>query len=90
MCQIWVPLTVGTGTHIPITMSGIPSKFGTMLRSGGVHQLTYNRAPLYTFVKDKKPGDLTGEGLYALGGYWWAVETAAHTGTSSTSSGSGY
>ena len=33
-------------------------------------RLTYDGAPLYTFVKDKKPGDRTGQGAY---GVWWVV-----------------
>jgi predicted lipoprotein with Yx(FWY)xxD motif len=28
-----------------------------------------------TFVKDKKAGDMTGQGLDVAGGYWWIVVT---------------
>ena len=48
------------------------------MRTGGAQQLTFDGAPLYTFVKDKKPGDMTGQGLDVAGGYWWAVAVAGH------------
>ena len=35
--------------------------------------VTYDGAPLYRFVQDKKPGDMTGQGLDVAGGYWWVV-----------------
>jgi predicted lipoprotein with Yx(FWY)xxD motif len=70
--KFWPPLMAPMGT-VPTTMSGIPGKFGVTVRTDGTHQLTYDGAPLYTFIKDKKPGDLYGQGLFATGGYWWAV-----------------
>src|SRR5919198_2036834 len=69
----WPPVLVPKGTHVPTTMPGITGKFGVAMRTGGAQQLTFDRAPLYTFVKDKKPGDMTGQGLDVSGGYWWAV-----------------
>ena len=70
---VWPPALVPKGTKVPATMSGITGKFGMTKRTGGAQQLTFDRAPLYTFVKDKKPGDVTGQGVYAFGGYWWVV-----------------
>jgi predicted lipoprotein with Yx(FWY)xxD motif len=43
------------------------------VRTGGQRQLTYDGAPLYTFVNDRQPGQMTGQGLQAFGGYWWVV-----------------
>jgi predicted lipoprotein with Yx(FWY)xxD motif len=43
--------------------------------TGGT-QVTYNGHPLYFFVKDKKAGDTSGEGLTAFGGTWFAVSAA--------------
>ena len=52
---------------------GVPGTFGVTVRTDGKQQLTYDRAPLYTFLLDKKPGDTKGQGLFAVGGYWWIV-----------------
>jgi plastocyanin len=71
----WPPALVPKGTNAPATIPGITGKFGVAIRTGGARQLTFDGAPLYTFVKDKKPGDMTGQGLDVSGGYWWAVVT---------------
>jgi predicted lipoprotein with Yx(FWY)xxD motif len=39
-------------------------------------QVTYNGHPLYSFIKDTKPGDTNGEGVTAFGGSWFAVSPA--------------
>jgi predicted lipoprotein with Yx(FWY)xxD motif len=84
----WPPALVAKGTKVPATMPGITGKFGVAMRTGGAQQLTFDGAPLYRFVKDKKPGDMTGQGLYAAGGYWWAVVVGeAQSNTSSSSGG---
>jgi predicted lipoprotein with Yx(FWY)xxD motif len=84
----WPPALVPKGTKVPATMPGITGKFGVARRTGGAQQLTFDGAPLYRFVKDKKPGDMTGQGLYAAGGYWWAVVVGeAQSNTSSSSGG---
>jgi predicted lipoprotein with Yx(FWY)xxD motif len=69
----WPPVIVPTGTTVPTTMSGIKGTFGVTKRTNGKRQLTFDGAPLYTFVKDKKPGQMTGQGLDVAGGYWWVV-----------------
>ena len=71
----WPPAIVPTGTSVPTTMSGVKGTFGVTMRTNGKRQLTYDGAPLYTFVKDKKAGDMTGQGLDVAGGYWWIVVT---------------
>ena len=86
----WPPVLVPKGTKIPATMPGITGKFGVAMRTGGAQQLTFDRAPLYTFVKDKKPGAMTGQGLDVAGGYWWAVVVGAMSSSSSSSSGGRY
>ncbi len=70
--QYWPPALVAKGASIPASISGISGTFGSIMRSDGSHQLTYDGAPLYTFVKDKKPGDVSGQGV---DGIWWAVLT---------------
>ena len=51
---------------------------GTIPRSGGARQVIYNGHPLYTFVKDRKPGDVNGQGLTAFGAAWFAVSPAGN------------
>jgi predicted lipoprotein with Yx(FWY)xxD motif len=68
--KAWPPLLVPKGTRVPAAMSGIKGKFGVAVRTGGAPQLTYDGAPLYLWFKDKKPGDITGQGV---GGTWWIV-----------------
>jgi predicted lipoprotein with Yx(FWY)xxD motif len=80
--KYWPPLLVSAGAKVPATMPGIPGKFGTTMRKDGTHQLTYDGAPLYTFIKDKDSGDMYGQGVVAGGGYWWAVVVARGTSSS--------
>jgi predicted lipoprotein with Yx(FWY)xxD motif len=46
------------------------SKFGTITRTDGTTQVTYNGWPLYYFDKDKQAGDITGEGV---GSVWYLI-----------------
>ena len=54
------------------------SKLGTITRSDGKTQVTYNGHPLYLFIGDKKPGDTTGQGLTAFGAAWFALSQAGN------------
>jgi predicted lipoprotein with Yx(FWY)xxD motif len=56
----------------------IASKLGTITRSGGNHQVTYNGHPLYLYVGDKKPGDVTGQGVTAFGAAWFVLSPAGN------------
>lgn len=70
--KFWPPRLVTSAT--PATkIAGIAGTFGVTTRTDGTRQLTYDGAPLYTFAGDKKAGDMNGEGVFAAGGYWWAV-----------------
>jgi predicted lipoprotein with Yx(FWY)xxD motif len=67
----WPPLLV---TGKPIAGTGlIASKLGTITRPGGRKQVSYNGHPLYLFIKDRKPGQTTGQGLTAFGAAWFVV-----------------
>ncbi|MBB4938731.1 putative lipoprotein with Yx(FWY)xxD motif [Streptosporangium album] len=46
---------------------------GTTKREDGTSQVTYNRHPLYYYVKDKKAGDVTGNDVKDFGAEWYAV-----------------
>ena len=64
----WPPLLT---TGKPVAGSGVDmSKFGTITRTDGTTQVTYNGWPLYYFDKDKQAGDTTGEGV---GSVWYLI-----------------
>jgi predicted lipoprotein with Yx(FWY)xxD motif len=77
------PATAGTG---------VTGKLGTITRTGGSVQATYNGHPLYTYVADSAPGQAKGNGLNLSGGVWHEVTVsgAAAAASSSPSSSGGY
>jgi predicted lipoprotein with Yx(FWY)xxD motif len=90
----WPPVTT-TGTA---TASGSAkaSDLGTITRSDGSKQVTYDGHPLYYFSGDSGPGTATGQGSDGFGAKWWLVAptgsdvTASVSAlTASSSSGSG-
>ena len=44
---------------------------GTITRSDGTMQVTYNGWPLYYWAQDKAPGDTTGQGVNKV---WWVLD----------------
>jgi predicted lipoprotein with Yx(FWY)xxD motif len=84
----WPPLLT---TGNPTGGKGLTaSKLGTIARSDGTRQVTYNGHPLYLFVKDKTPGDVTGQGVTAFGAAWFALSPSGNQiSAASTSSSSG-
>jgi predicted lipoprotein with Yx(FWY)xxD motif len=87
---VWIPLT----THgAPRAAGGAKAgDLGTIKRTGGAKQVTYKGHPLYSYVADTAPGQVTGQGLNEYGGWWYAVtaagKQAGHTSSSSSSSSS--
>ncbi len=83
----WPPL-LATGK--PTSGSGLTaSELGTITRSGGKHQVTYNGHPLYLFIKDTKPGQTNGQGVTAFGAAWFALTPSGNQASSPASSSSG-
>jgi predicted lipoprotein with Yx(FWY)xxD motif len=86
--QNWPPVTG------PVTGSGVTGTFGTIKRSDGSVQATFDGHPLYTFAGDTAPGQAKGNGLNAAGGLWHEITTSGTAapagGASSGSGGSGY
>jgi predicted lipoprotein with Yx(FWY)xxD motif len=68
--------------------AGLTGKLGTIERSDGSTQATYNGHPLYTFVMDTGPGTDTGNGVNAFGGLWHALTASGSAAPASTPSGS--
>ena len=85
----WPPL-LATGE--PTAGTGLTaSKLATITRSDGTQQVTYNGHPVYLFIKDKKPGQTTGQGVTAFGAAWYALTPAGNQiSTQPATSGGGY
>jgi predicted lipoprotein with Yx(FWY)xxD motif len=97
-CATYWPPVIGT----PKLAAGVTLKgmLGTIKRSNGQLQATYDGHPLYTYAGDTAAGDTNGNGISASGAKWWAMtpsgkkakakKAAAASPTPSTSTGSGW
>jgi predicted lipoprotein with Yx(FWY)xxD motif len=68
-CAAYWPPVPGTAAASPV----LPGRVGTITRTGGTRQLTYNGHPLYTYIGDSAPGQARGNNLYLNGGLWHEV-----------------
>jgi predicted lipoprotein with Yx(FWY)xxD motif len=87
-CATYWPPVKGPATE----GSGVTGTLGTITRSNGVTQATYDGHPLYTYVGDTAPGQAKGNGLNLSGGVWHEVTvsgSAPASGTTTTSGGYG-
>lgn len=67
----WPPYTVtATSASNLAGALNVTGKIGTTTRADGTMQVTYNGQPLYYYIKDKNPGDVTGQNV---GGVWFVV-----------------
>ncbi len=84
----WPPVTG------PVTAgSGVTGTLGTITRSDGTKQATYDGHPLYTYAGDTSPGQAKGNGLNVSGGLWYEMTVSGATpaaSASATSGGGGY
>lgn len=85
---IWPPLLTDGK---PAAGNGVnPAMLGTIQRSDGGTQVTFNGMPLYTFEGDKTSGDVTGQGVesfFVINPAGMMITTAS--GASGSGSGSG-
>ena len=94
-CLAYWPAVTPGGT-VPHSVPGVTAPLASTAVAGGGSTLTAGGWPLYTFVQDSAPGDVTGEGVASFGGTWWAVSPAgqpvkAGSGSSTgTKGGGGY
>jgi predicted lipoprotein with Yx(FWY)xxD motif len=93
-CATYWPPVIGT----PSAAAGakLTMGFGTVKRSGGQLQATYDGHPLYTYAGDTSAGQTGGNGKNLSGGFWWAMTpsgakpaAAPKASKSSSSSGGG-
>jgi predicted lipoprotein with Yx(FWY)xxD motif len=68
-CAAYWPPVTGPAAASP----GVPGRVGTIRRTDGTEQLTYNGHPLYTYVGDSAPGQARGNNLNLNGGLWHDV-----------------
>ena len=95
-CATYWPPVKGPAT----AGSGVTGTLGTITRSDGTTQATYDGHPLYTFAGDTAPGQAKGNGKNLSGGLWYemtvsgakpAVGAAASaSAAASTKGGYGY
>jgi predicted lipoprotein with Yx(FWY)xxD motif len=106
---LWVKDTGGmsacsgacAGTWPPVPASGTvtasgsakASDLGTITRSDGTKQVTYDGHPLYYFSGDSGAGTATGQGSESFGAKWWLVAPSGSDVTAAvgslTTSGAG-
>jgi predicted lipoprotein with Yx(FWY)xxD motif len=71
-CAAYWPPVTGTPTAGP----GVTGKLGTIKRSDGSLQATYDGHPLYTYVGDSGPGQARGNNLNLNGGLWYEIRAS--------------
>jgi predicted lipoprotein with Yx(FWY)xxD motif len=68
-CAAYWPPVTGSAAASP----GVSGRVGTIKRTDGAEQLTYNGHPLYTYIGDTAPGQARGNNLNLNGGLWREV-----------------
>ncbi|HET7523080.1 MAG TPA: hypothetical protein VFJ79_02945 [Acidimicrobiales bacterium] len=80
---IWPPLLLPSGDKTPVGGPGVTG-LGTF-RRGGQLQVTFKGLPLYTFVSDTQPDQVTGQNYKDSGGTWiLAVEASTAASATTT------
>jgi predicted lipoprotein with Yx(FWY)xxD motif len=59
---VWPPLNIPAGT-VPTAGPGVTGTVGSSKQPNGTFQVTYNGSPVYTFVSDSAPGQVTGNNV---------------------------
>ncbi|HEV2934814.1 MAG TPA: hypothetical protein VGY96_16905 [Streptosporangiaceae bacterium] len=65
-CAVYWPPVTGTPSAGP----GVTGHLGTITRTDGTIQATYDGHPLYTYISDSAPGQTSGNNLNLNGGLW--------------------
>jgi predicted lipoprotein with Yx(FWY)xxD motif len=70
----WPPVT--TPGKVTAAGGAKTADLGTITRSDGSKQVTYDGQPLYYFAGDSGPGQTNGQGSDSFGAKWWLVAPA--------------
>ncbi len=76
--QNWPPVLLPAGATKPTGDKGVTGTLSTVASPNGGMQVTYNGWPMYTWVKDKAPGDTTGQNV---GGKWFVFTPDVPSGS---------
>ena len=68
-CAAYWPPVIGTPSAGP----GVTGRLGTITRTDGTKQATYDGHPLYTYIADSAPGSTSGNNINLNGGLWHDV-----------------
>jgi predicted lipoprotein with Yx(FWY)xxD motif len=71
-CAAYWPPVTGTAA----ASRGLPGRIGTITRTGGSRQPSYNGHPLYTYIGDSAPRQAKGNNLNLNGGLWHEVRVS--------------
>ena len=78
--ETWPPLLASL-VHLELAGVGVQADLlGTILRSGGPRQVTYNGHPLYNYSGDQEAGQARGQ---AIGGAWFVISPTGEPITTS-------
>ncbi len=81
---IWPPVTAKGS--VSAGGSAVASDLGTITRSDGTKQVTYNGHPLYFYAADSGAGETKGQGITGFGAKWWLVAPSGKQLTGSSGS----
>jgi predicted lipoprotein with Yx(FWY)xxD motif len=95
-CATYWPPVIGKPTAA--AGASLTHALGSITRSNGQIQATYDGHPLYTYIGDTAAGDVKGNGKNLSGGLWWAATPSgaklaaatAKPSSSASSSSGGY
>lgn len=74
-CTTYWPPLLTTGK--PVAGTGAKkSLLGTIRRANGKKQVTYGGHPLYRYIQDRRPGQITGQDSHFFGAAWYVVSPA--------------
>jgi predicted lipoprotein with Yx(FWY)xxD motif len=92
--EYWPVVPAPAGSDMS-PVQGVSAALATTMATSGALMLTAGGRPLYTYIGDVTPGQVTGEGLNTFGGTWYAVSpsgapvTAAAAPAPATNTSSG-
>jgi predicted lipoprotein with Yx(FWY)xxD motif len=85
----WFPVTVKSKAAIVLGPGVSKAKVGTIKRSDGALQVTYNKLPLYRYYLDRRPGQTKGQRVKDPAGTWYVISTGGKVVTAKPGNGSG-